>query len=103
MTPKAYVYTELQISLPLDDAPWRDLNAVIAQQPGFLSKTWLSGVGNQSIGGFYAFDSIEAAIDFATGYFPTEAARFGVAHTTRVFDAQAGEAPSRAMNSPFYG
>lgn len=103
MSPKAFVYTELQISVPFADAPWRDLNPTLLEQPGLISKTWLAGANNGSLGGIYAFDSIDAAQKFVTGYFPAEAARFGVAHTTRVFDAGIAEEASRQMRSPFFG
>lgn len=53
---KAFVYTEVQISVPFDQAPWRALNPVLAAQPGFRNKTWLSGVQNKSVGGIYEFD-----------------------------------------------
>lgn len=102
MQKNAYVYTELQVSLPFEDAPWRDLNPTLRSQPGFLSKTWLSGVGNNSVGGFYSFDTIENATNFVTGYFPAEAAKFGVAHTTRVFDAEVVATASRELGSPYY-
>jgi len=46
MSQKAFVYTELQISVPFGDAPWREISDAILQQPGFISKTWLSGLGN---------------------------------------------------------
>lgn len=100
---KAYVYTELQISTPFNEVPWKDINTSIKQQPGFIDKTWLSGVGNQSAGGFYTFDSIENAQKFVTQYFPAEATAFGVAQTTRVFDSAASENASRDMNSVHYG
>ena len=77
---KAFVYTELQISLPFSDAPWKGINAAIKQQPGFLNKTWLSGIGNNSVGGLYTFDSIENAQKFVTGYFPEETRAIGAAH-----------------------
>ena len=102
MQHKAYVYTELQIALPFDQLPWQRINEAIQQQPGFLDKTWFAGVGNQSIGGFYTFETIESALQFTTHYFPTEAKEFGVALTTRVFDAAATEMASREMNSPHY-
>jgi hypothetical protein len=102
MTQKAFVYTELQISAPFGDIPWHDLNMKIKKQPGFINKTWLYGVGNNSTGGLYAFDSIENAQKFVTGYFPEEAGGFGVAQTTRVFDADASAAASRDMNSMHY-
>lgn len=103
MKPKAFVYTELQISKPFDEAPWADLNPILLKQPGLLNKTWLAGVGNESLGGFYAFDSLANAKAFVTGYFPTEAKRLGVAQTTRVFDAQPVEDASRDMSSVHFG
>lgn len=103
MTPKAFVYTEVAISVPFDQAPWQEINEAIRQQPGFLNKTWLSGHGNNSLGGFYGFDSIENARKFVTGYFPSEPRVFGVAHNTRVFDAQATAAASRDMGAVQYG
>lgn len=103
MTPKAFVYTELQISAPFGDVPWQNVSDAIAGQPGFISKTWFSGVGNNSVGGFYSFDSIKNAQKFVTGYFPSEARNFGVAHNTRVFDATLVEDASRDLDSPHFG
>ena len=100
--PGAFVYTEVQISVPFERAPWREANPVLKAQAGLLAKTWLSGVGSQSVGGFYAFDTLENATRFATDYFPTEAQALGVAYTTRLFDASLVEAASRAMRSPFF-
>ena len=98
----AFVYTELQISVPFKQVPWQAINKKIRQQPGFINKTWLSGVGNHSAGGFYAFDTIAHAQQFVTGYFAGEAKSFGVAHTTRIFDAKATAAASRGAKSAFY-
>jgi len=103
MTTKAFVYTEVQISVPFADAPWREINKNIKQQPGFINKTWLSGVGTNSLGGIYAFDSIENAQKFVTGYFPEEAAGFGVAHNTRIFDAIIVKEASLDLGSPHFG
>ncbi len=103
MSMQAFVYTELQISVPFEDAPWRALNPTLLKQPGILHKTWLSGVGNNSLGGIYAFDTLENARMFVTGYFPGEAKNFGVAQTTRLFDAPVVEEASRDMNSVHFG
>ena len=103
MTPKAFVYTEVQISAPFDQVPWDRVNKAIQQQPGFLNKTWFSGVGNGSVGGFYSFDSIENAQKFVTDYSPSEAAGFGTGHTTRVFDASKTQEASLDMGAPHYG
>lgn len=100
--PGAFVYTEVQIAAPFDQAPWRQLNPILKVQPGLLHKTWLSGVHTQSVGGFYAFDTIENATRFAIDYFPTETTNMNVAYTTRVFDAAVVEAASRPMASPFF-
>lgn len=103
MEPKAFVYTELQITAPFDQVPWPRINEALRQQPGIINKTWLSGVGNLSAGGFYGFDSIENAQRFVTGYFPSEAANFGVAHNTRVFDAAPIKTASLDIGSPHFG
>ncbi|MFK5980069.1 MAG: YdhR family protein [Rhizobiaceae bacterium] len=103
MSPKAFVYTELQLSVPFTDAPWKPISDAIQQQPGFVSKTWLSGVGNNSVGGIYSFDSIEHAQEFVTGYFPDEAKKFGVAHNTRIFDAMLVREASEGLNSAHFG
>jgi len=100
--PGAFVYTEAQIGVPFDKVPWREMNPVLRAQPGLLAKTWLSGVGNQSVGGFYAFDTLDNATRFVTDYFPTEAQALGVAYTTRLFDASLVEAASRPTRSPFF-
>jgi hypothetical protein len=101
--PGAYLYTEVQLSvLPFDNAPWRELNAIIEQQDGFLAKTWLSGLHTGTVGGLYAFDTIENAAKFSLNYFPTEAAALNAAFTTRVFDAAIVEEASKQVNSPFY-
>ncbi|CTQ54085.1 putative monooxygenase [Roseibium album] len=103
MTPKAFVYTEVAISVPFDQAPWKKINQDIKKQPGFLNKTWLQGHANQSLGGLYSFDSQENARKFVTGYFPTEPRAFGVAHNTRVFDAEVVTDASNDMGSVHFG
>ncbi len=103
VTPKAFVYTEVAISVPFDEAPWKKINEAIQQQPGFLNKTWLQGHSTQSVGGFYSFDNIENARRFVTGYFPTEPRAFGVAHNTRIFDASIVEEASKDLGSVHYG
>ena len=39
---KAFVYTELQLSVPFDQYGWRDANPGLRAQPGFRNKTWLA-------------------------------------------------------------
>jgi hypothetical protein len=96
---KAFVYTELQLSVPFENAPWKEINKALLKQPGFMNKTWLAGVDNHSLGGIYSFETIEDAQAFVTGYFPAEARKFGAPQTTRIFDAEIVEEASNDMNS----
>ncbi len=103
MHPKAFVYTELQNSVTFANVPWSQLNQQIAAEAGFLNKTWFSGVGNNSVGGLYSFDSIDAARHYCTVFFPAIARKFGVAQTTRIFDATVTREASLDMGSPHFG
>jgi hypothetical protein len=100
---KAFVYTEIQASVPFVQAPWREINIALKEQKGILNKTWLSGVNDLSVGGFYTFDSIENAQKFVTEYFPSEAKNLGVAQRTLIFDAVAVEEASKEMGSVHFG
>ncbi len=99
---KAFVYVEAQVSVSFDEFPWKDDNPGIKSQPGLISKTWLSGIDNNSIGSFYAFDSIENAKKYATGYMFEKAKKLNIGLTTRIFCAESVEEASKELNSPFY-
>ncbi|UII24286.1 YdhR family protein [Fulvivirga ligni] len=99
---KAFVYTELQFSIPFDNVPWEEINPNLLKVKGLVRKTWLSGVSSNSVGGFYEFDSIENAQDFAWNVFPQEARNFGVSFMTKIFDGAITETASKGMNSPYY-
>jgi hypothetical protein len=96
---KVFVYTEVQLSIPFDQAPWRELNPILLQQPGLVNKTWLSGYQNNSVGGIYEFNDIENAFKFAHEYFPAEAKKLGAPFTLRIFNGDVVEEASRQMNS----
>ncbi|MGE0267110.1 MAG: MBL fold metallo-hydrolase [Candidatus Omnitrophota bacterium] len=100
---KAFAYTELPLSTPFDQFPWKKLGSSIKEQPGLISITWLAGTDDTSIGGFFAFDSTENAKKFVTEFFPDQARELGAAQTARVFDAQAVEDASLEMNSVHFG
>ena len=100
---KAFVYTEIQASVPFEQAPWREINRALKEQDGILNKTWLSGVNDLSVGGFYSFDSVENAQKFVTEYFPSETKSLGVAQRTLIFDAVAVEEASKEMDSVHFG
>lgn len=100
--PGAFVYTEVQVSVPFGTAPWRDRNPVLRKQKGLISKTWLSGHNTQTLGGLDAFDTVQNAFDFAVNAFPETAAAMNAAFYTRIFDAAVTEEASRGLNSPYY-
>ena len=100
--PSAFVYTEVQTSIPFTEVPWGERNTAIRQSPGFLAKTWLSGAETHTVGGLYVFDSVLHARTFALETFPESARRQGRAFTVQVFDAATGEQASRELGSPFY-
>lgn len=99
---KAFVYVEAQVSVPFEEYDWKHDNQGIKKQPGFISKTWLSGTDNNSIGGFYAFDSIENAKKYATGFMSEKARKLNIGITTRIFSTDRVEEASREMNSHFF-
>jgi hypothetical protein len=103
LMPKAFVYTEVQNSVSFDQVPWEKRNPLISAQPGFMYKTWLSGVGNNSVGGFYAFDSVGNAQQYVTEFFPNGARKQGAGHTTRIFNAVIVEKASSGMGSVDFG
>lgn len=99
---KAFLYVEAQVSVPFNDFPWKEDNADMKKQPGLITKTWLSGADNNSIGGFYSFDSVENAKKYATGFIAEKAKKLGIGMTTRVFDASVVAVASKDMKSPFF-
>ena len=103
MPANAFVYTELQTSVPFADVPWQKLNTAIAAQPGFIDKTWFSGLGNHSVGGLYGFASVKDALLYCTDFFPALARDFGVAQTSRVFGNLATAEASADMGAPHFG
>ncbi|MFE5333290.1 hypothetical protein ACFRCG_43580 [Embleya sp. NPDC056575] len=99
---RTFLYTEIQAAVPFEQFDWHSINAALKTTPGLIRKTWLSGIGTHTVGGFYEFDSAENALAFAQGPFTEEARRAGAAATTRLFDGDVVEDASVDMNSPYY-
>ncbi|MCX4756977.1 hypothetical protein [Kitasatospora purpeofusca] len=100
---KTFLYTEIQAAVPFDEFDWQQVNAALKAAPGLIRKTWLSGIGTHSIGGFYEFDTAENALAFAQGPFAEEARRAGAPATTRLFDGEVVREASVDLDSPYYG
>ncbi|MFB8236851.1 hypothetical protein ACFC58_09890 [Kitasatospora purpeofusca] len=100
---KTFLYTEIQAAVPFDRFDWQQVNAALKTAPGLIRKTWLSGIGTHTIGGFYEFDTTENALAFAQGPFAEEARRAGSPATTRLFDGEVVREASIDLDSPYYG
>ena len=99
---KTFLYTEVQAAIPFDQFDWQQANPALKTAPGLIRKTWLSGIGTHTIGGFYEFDTAEHALAFAQGPFAEEARLAGAAATTRLFDGEVVEDASVDLGSPYY-
>ncbi|GAA1180701.1 hypothetical protein F4556_006243 [Kitasatospora gansuensis] len=99
---KTFLYTEIQAAVPFDRFDWHQVNVALKTAPGLIRKTWLSGIGTHTIGGFYEFDSAENALAFAQGPFAEEARRAGAPATTRLFDGDIVKDASVDLDSPYY-
>jgi hypothetical protein len=99
---RIFLYAEIQVSIPFTAIDWRSINDAMKKEKGLRSKTWLSGLGTNSIGGFYEFDSIENAKAYATGYLAAAAAQLGGSLSVKLFDGDIVEDASTGMNAPFY-
>src|SRR5256885_1040011 len=74
---KTFLYTEVQASVPFEHFDWERANGAIKDAPGLIRKTWLSGLGTNTIGGVYQFDSAGHALAFAAGPLAEEVAPAG--------------------------
>jgi hypothetical protein len=100
---KVYLYAEIQVSIPFGKIDWPSINESMKKEKGLKSKTWLSGINTNTIGGFYEFDSLENAKAYAVGYLAKAAEQLGGSLTVRIFDGDVVADASRSIASPFYG
>lgn len=97
-----YLYAEFQVSIPFDEIDWEAINIEMKEFDGLQSKTWLSGVNSKSVGGFYAFDTLQNAQNYIDRLLIPFAKRVNGNLSVRLFDADATDRASIAMNSPFF-
>jgi hypothetical protein len=99
---KIFLYAEIQVSIPFERLPWEEIDAAMKKNPGLKSKTWLSGINTDTIGGFYEFDSLENAKAYAIGYLAEAAQQLGGSLTVRLYDGDVVAQASKAIHSPYY-
>ncbi len=68
---------------------------------GLISKTWLSGINNKSLGGFYEWDSLENVQNYIDNYLVLGMKFYG-SLTVKLFNGDIVSDASIGMNSPFY-
>jgi len=98
---KIFLYVEFQISKDFTTLDVEEINAQMKAFPGLISKTWLSGIGNNSLGGFYEWDSQENVQNYIDNYLAPAMAAYG-SLTVKLFDGDVVREASIGMNSPFY-
>jgi len=99
---RIFLYAELQISAPFTEAVWQETNPLMHTAPGLRSKTWLSGINTQTVGGFYEFDSVANAHAYVQGMLAGFARAVNASLTVKLFDGDVVAEASRGMNSPYY-
>ena len=99
---KVFLYAEYQTSVPFDQFDWPPTIAEMRKHAGLKSKTWLSGVNNHTIGGFYEFDSLDNAQSYIDNCLLPYAKEFQANLSVKLFNGDVTEAASVAMDSPFY-
>lgn len=99
---RIYLYAEFQNAAPFGPDVWAEANPLMQAVPGLRSKTWLSGIGTHSVGGFYEFDSIANAHAYADGLLAEFARGAGASLSVKLFDGDVVAEASRGMSSPFY-
>lgn len=48
---RVFMFNEMHWNVPFSEVPWQHLNPRLKQQPGLLTKQWLSGVSTNTVNG----------------------------------------------------
>ena len=99
---KIFLYAEFQTSIPFPQIDWAPVNDAMKKCAGLKSKTWLSGINNNSVGGFYEFDSMENARKYIDDMLLPFGRKIGATLSVRLFDGDVTRDASLGMGSPFY-
>ncbi|MEH1971380.1 YdhR family protein [Nostoc sp.] len=99
---KVFVYAEYQVSIPFCQIDWKSTNVEMKKFPGLKSKTWLSALNTNTVGGFYEFDSVENAQNYIDGILIPFAKQVNGNLTVKLFDGDITKEASTGMSSPFY-
>jgi uncharacterized linocin/CFP29 family protein len=99
---KVFIYAEFQVSVPFDQIDWEPINVNMKKFAGLKSKTWLSGIGSNSVGGFYEFDSEENAQNYIDNLLVPVTKNLQGNLSVKLFNGDIVKDASIDMSSPFY-
>lgn len=99
---KIFLYAEFQVAIPFEHIDWRPINVEMKTYSGLKSKTWLSGINNHTVGGFYEFDSIENAQRYIDGLLLPFTQQVKGNLSVKLFDGEVTQDANIGMDSPFY-
>lgn len=99
---KIFLYAEYQVQIPFDQIDWQPIDVDMKKFPGLKSKTWLSGLNNHTVGGFYEFDCVENAQRYIDGLLIPFSKKVNGNLSVKLFDGDITEAANISMHSPFY-
>ncbi|PKO53316.1 MAG: hypothetical protein CVU26_04965 [Betaproteobacteria bacterium HGW-Betaproteobacteria-2] len=99
---KVFLYAEFQVSMHFSEIDWAPVNVQMKSFSGLKSKTWLSGINTNTVGGFYEFDSIANAQAYIDGLLVPFAAQINGNLSVKLFDGDITRDASIGMRSPYY-
>lgn len=99
---KTFLYAEYQVSISFDQIDWQPINVDMKKYAGLKSKTWLSGLNTNTVGGFYEFDSVENAQKYIDGLLIPFAKQVNGNLSVKLFDGKITQEANIGMLSPFY-
>lgn len=99
---KIFIYAEYQVSIPFSQVDWAAINVEMKKFKGLKSKTWLSGLSNNTVGGFYEFDNQVNAQAYIDGLLIPFAKQVDGNLTVKLFDGDITKQANIGMESPFY-
>ena len=99
---KIFLYAEYQVSVPFTEIDWAPINEEMKKFDGLRSKTWLSGINNQTVGGFYEFSSRVAAEKYIDELLVPFSKQINGSLSVKLFDGEVVAEASQGMSSPFY-
>jgi hypothetical protein len=99
---KVFLYAEYQVSVPFEQVDWEPINPEMKKFDGLKSKTWLSGINNHTVGGFYEFSSLDLAQKYIDELLVPFSQKINGNLSVKLFNGDVVAEASKDMNSPFY-